>query len=845
MCDVQELLRLRPAPSPGTVRFFKKGGMFYAIEKDAEEIASKHLRSIGSLKDSNNGSGRYVSISEVLYASLLRELLLYNRRSIELFEFDRDTWTKTVEASPGNITPVIDLINNDLDISNASMLLAVSGKMENNRWNINAACCDATLFTIATTEYMDESSFCYFETLLTQIMPSEIVFAKSGNDESFPPKELVIIADKFGIPYKNGTMNKGVDVGKFPKTNSVKTLLSSLQLNLSEFEHKPFQLLEFMTVDYSASNALNIFPEGNQTSRGLPTSLYQLLNECVTPMGSRLLHQNMQQPLLDQQKIQERLDIVEAFTTNLDVTMTVRDAIKQLPDIPRLIRKLLSGRGNLQDCVRIYDIASVAPRLSVLGDIELEPFQHFLETIESIQAEISKARELVAQTIDFSALPQHIYRISPDFDEDLTEVNEKMRAIKKKMEKHRSNIANDLGIEDEKMKLELSANKQSYYFRVTKMFDKNLRSTNVKVIETRQNGVHFTTAVLSGLVDDYFSLDSEYSKKQKEIAKQLISSIAEFHPVFQKFTDLVSLIDFYTALAMVASNSSFVKPQMTPDSSEILLEEARHPLVEKHVSFQPNSVEMKRGESSFMIISGPNSAGKSTLLKTVGCCVYLAHVGSFVPANSATIPITSSIHARVGAWDSAQMSTFTVEMTEMAGILQSAHQSSLILVDELGRSTSCSDGFGLAWAISKHLATIGSFTLFATHFHELCNLENEIPSVVNYHMKVNTDEGLLMLYQLVKGRFPKSFGIDAAQRAGFPPSVIKRSMEKAIELEQADGEGEAPKRIRIDPNEPNVNFLRKLLQIDLMNQTPGQVVQFVQKSFDEYNEEVKANPVFA
>jgi DNA mismatch repair protein MSH2 len=229
----------------------------------------------------------------------------------------------------------------------------------------------------------------------------------------------------------------------------------------------------------------------------------------------------------------------------------------------------------------------------------------------------------------------------------------------------------------------------------------------------------------------------------------------------------------------------------------------------------------------------------------VGICVFLAHIGSFVPCDSAIIPITSSIHARVGAWDSFQMSTFTVEMTEMAGILESAQPSSLAIIDELGRSTSCSDGFGLAWAISKRLATrIGSFCLFATHFHELCRLEEEINCVKNLHMDAIADQGLLMLYRLKSGPFPKSFGIDAAARAGFPPSVMKRAIEKAKELEIADGEGgEVSGPIRIDPNEPYRNVLRKVLALDCDSLAIPVIVATTERYLSEFDEELRKTSI--
>ena len=843
---VAELVKFKEPPN-GVIRFFKKTGQYYAIKEDAELIASRYLRSIGSLKESQNGV-HYVSVSEVLYISLLRDLLLYDRKSIELMEFDFNKWVKAYEASPGNISSVIDLINNDLDISKSTMLLAIAGNDNNNVFSLNAACCDSTLFTIATTEFIDTSSLIHFENLLTQTMPSEIIFC-DVNQNLYD--QMIIITDKFNIPSREMKPKSGIETGSFPNTKSVKALLSSLTINVAEFKHKTFSLYDFMTVDYSASNAMNIFPDGQTPTRGLPTSLYQLLNECVTPMGSRLLHQYMQQPLLDKGKIEERLNMVESLMGHPDVMISVKDSMKQLPDIARLTRKFLNGKANIQDCVRLHDIAAITPQISQIKNAECNTFSDFASQIDELETEADKVKQLVEKTVDFELLPQHIYRVSPEFDEELNETAQKMQKIKDKMDKIRRHLADNNGIDDDKVKMERMPNQKIYYLRVARSLERNIRNDDsIKIRETRKDGVHFVTTQFEALYKEYFELEDQYSQQQHEIAQKLIETLKGFAPMFQVLNDLFAEIDVFISLASVASSSNFVKPVISPEGDSILLTQARHPLVEKHCTFIPNNINMKRGESSFIIISGPNSAGKSTLLKTVGICVYLAHIGSFVPCDSALIPITTSIHARVGAWDSAMMSTFTVEMTEMAGILQSARKSSLILVDELGRSTSCSDGFGLAWAISKKIAKdIEAFTLFATHFHELCNLENEIPCVANFHMDASTssvNSGLLMTYQLLPGAFPTSFGIDAAERAGFPKEVMERAIVKEAELELADKEeGSIPKRVIINPNEPYINFDRKMLRIDFNEQTPKQVLEQVMEFLREADEEIKNRKMIA
>lgn len=838
LTDVKKLKK-----EEGIFYFFKKGGMYYAIENNAEIIASRYLRSVGSLKENTDGIP-FVMISEPLYISLLRDLLLYDRKSIELYEFDINKWKSTYEASPGNIASVIDLINDNLDISKSSMLLAISVNDKNGQYEFDAACCDSTLFTIATTTFIDSSpSLVYYENLINQTMPSEIIFCEIN-----PPliNTLKKITDEYQIPYRETKLKGNTETGQFPKTKSVKALLSNLTINIAEFKPKEFELNDFMTIDHSASSALNVFPEGQTAPHGLPTSLYQLLNECVTPMGSRLLHQYLQQPLLDKEKINQRLSMVSALISSPEVMISVRDSLKQVPDIARLTRKFLNGRANLQDCVRMHDIAIVTPKVMEIKNANCSSFAEFAAKLEELEADAEKVVQLVQKTIDFKSIPQHIYRITPDFNEELREIADDMDEVKSKMEKIRCRVADEAGIAQDKVKTERLPNKKLYYLRVGRTLEKNIRNiSSITIIETRSNGVHFTTPKFTELNDRYFELESSYNHKQREISQKLFETLKEYAPVFQVLNDVFAQIDVFISLAYVANSSpsGYVQPELVEKGDEIILEQARHPLVERRRDFIPNDIEMNRNSTSFIIISGPNSAGKSTLLKTVGICVFLAHIGSFVPCNRAVIPITASIHARVGAWDTPTRSTFTIEMEEMSGILQSARKESLIIVDELGRSTSCSDGFGLAWAISEQIAkNIGAFTLFATHFHELCNLEEVIPCVTNYHMDASSNDRLLMTYHLKKGPFPSSFGIDAAEKAGFPQEIMERAIVKEKELELADQEeGERPKRIVIDPNERYRNFLRKMIAIDTDNCSPAEIISICQEARQQFIKEKESS----
>jgi len=301
-------------------------------------------------------------------------------------------------------------------------------------------------------------------------------------------------------------------------------------------------------------------------------------------------------------------------------------------------------------------------------------------------------------------------------------------------------------------------------------------------------------------LDNFSSLFREYTEKYSEQSRTLIKEIMNiamsYMPVLETAHQIVAEIDLFTTLAFVSFSAvpPYVKPNITPSDGNIELIDCRHPVLESQTDFNyiANSAQLIRGESSFQIITGPNMGGKSTYIRSIGVNILMAQMGCYVPCQSATIPICDSILARVGASDSQLrgVSTFMAEMLETASILSSATRNSLIIIDELGRGTSTYDGFGLAWAISEYICKkLHSFCLFATHFHELTQLQEELPMVKNFHVAAQPDtkgKGLTLLYEVRPGPTDQSFGIHVAELANFPEDVIKIAKAKASELENFD-----------------------------------------------------------
>ncbi|KAJ1560303.1 MutS-like protein, partial [Nowakowskiella sp. JEL0078] len=394
---------------------------------------------------------------------------------------------------------------------------------------------------------------------------------------------------------------------------------------------------------------------------------------------------------------------------------------------------------------------------------------------------LEKLKELVETTVDLkTAENDNEFQIKPDYDPELTELKEKMDSIFKKLRLEAEVIAEEVGMEIEK-KLKFEKTPQhGYHMRVSRNDGAKIRSTSKFVeIATLKTGLLFTTARLRRLSEEYQEVSNSYSKHQAAFITEILKICATYSVVLESLNQIIAHLDVMVSFAHVSLHAPirFVRPKVTmKGEGNVNLKGSRHPCLEmqEDVAFIANDIPEL---SSFQIITGPNMGGKSTYIRQIGVIALMAQIGCFVPCDFAEICIFDSILARVGAGDSQLkgVSTFMAEMLETASILRAATSNSLIIIDELGRGTSTYDGFGLAWAISEHIIkNLGSFALFATHFHELTALSEHYSNVKNLCVKASTDNGqMTLLYQVLTGVCDQSFGIHVAELANFPEKVIK------------------------------------------------------------------------
>jgi len=669
------------------------------------------------------------------------------------------------------------------------------------------------------------------------------------------------LMDQFGVKSLDGLGLKDFSIGVIAAGAVMQYLVETQKTSLSHISSiTPYITSKYMLLDSSTRRNLELSETlREKQKRG---SLLWVLDKTKTAMGARQLRNNLEQPLIDKEAIEARLDAIEELNNNMIMREEIREYLNPIYDLERLMGKVSYKTANPRDLIAFRASLEMLPHIRyLLDDASCKVLKQIHENLDPLQ----DIFQLIDQAIDEE--PPITIREGGILKDGFNEQVDKLRHAKTEgktwLMELETRERENTGIKNLKIKY----NKVfGYYLEVTNSF-KDLVPDNWVRKQTLANAERYTTQELKELEDVILGAEDKLTALEYDLFCQIRDTIASQVQRIKTTAKAIANIDVYTSLAYVAERNDFVRPVMN-EQGRINIKDGRHPVVEQminHDMFVANDTYLDNEENRVSIITGPNMAGKSTYMRQTALIVLMAQIGSYVPAQSAEIGIVDRIFTRVGASDdlASGQSTFMVEMTEVANILRNATKNSLLILDEIGRGTSTFDGLSIAWSVVEHISNpkiLGAKTLFATHYHELTELEGKIPSVNNYCIAVKEQgEDIVFLRKIVRGGADKSYGIQVAKLAGVPENVLRRAREIAEQLndtelvingkvfESALGEGKAEKeknhkaakkKLSLEEemgqlslfDEPNhEDVLKEIETLDLMNTTPMDALNLLYK----------------
>ena len=653
----------------------------------------------------------------------------------------------------------------------------------------------------------------------------------------------------FKVGSLNGLGLDGYSIGIIAAGAALEYLEETQKISLDHITKiTPYVSDRYMLLDRATRRNLELCETMREKAkRG---SLLWVLDKTKTAMGARMLRNAIEQPLLSKEEIDQRLDTIEALNQNAINREEIRDYLGPIYDLERLISKISYRSANPRDLIAFRQSLSMLPPIKqVLNSFEegtlLKQYGQEMDALEDLFALIDASimeeppltvREGGMIKDGYNEEVDHLRRAKTDGKQWLADLLEK--------EKERTDIKN----------LKIKYNKVfGYYLEVTNSY-KDLVPDDWTRKQTLANAERYTTPRLKELEDSIMGAEDRLCNLEYSIFCDVREKIYAQIGKVQTTAKIIAAVDMFASLALVAEQNNYVRPQITTDG-KIDIREGRHPVVEKMIRndmFVSNDTYLDDKKHKIAIITGPNMAGKSTYMRQTALLVLMAQIGSFVPAQSAQIGIVDRIFTRVGASDdlASGQSTFMIEMTEVANILRNATKNSLIILDEIGRGTSTFDGLSIAWAVVEYIANtklLGAKTLFATHYHELTELEGKLESVDNYCIAVKEQgEDIVFLRKIIKGGADKSYGIQVAKLAGVPENVLKRAREIVQQLSDHDIASKA-KDIEVEYEIPDYDYgieqqskrrVRKKTASEIESEKLGQL-----SLFDTSNTNIKMDDI--
>ena len=567
-------------------------------------------------------------------------------------------------------------------------------------------------------------------------------------------------------------------------------------------EAKSYLPQEYMRLDVAARRNLELTE--TMRSREKRGTLFWVLDKTKTSMGRRLLRSSIEQPLLSVNAINRRLNAVTELTRNSILISELAAALDGVYDLERLMTRVVYGNPPVKDMIALGATTARLPAIKeLLGEVQCALLREIEQNIDPLE----DVARLIGSAIDpDSDIPlKEGGVIREGYDKQLDEARHLSKDIRGILAEIEEREKDATGIRT----LRIGYNRVfGYYIEVSNSFKDQVPAHYIRK-QTLTNAERYITEEIKELEERVLHAQQEAIDRAAELYEQVRATVAAELPRIQQTAAAVAGLDMLCGLATVALNNNYCCPTVDL-SDEIEISEGRHPVVEQlldGVPFVPNDTKLNNRENQIAVLTGPNMAGKSTYMRQVALIVLMAQVGSFVPAASARIGIVDGIYTRVGASDdlTTGQSTFMVEMSEVANILKEATEKSLLILDEIGRGTSTYDGMSIARAVIEYIADrkkLGAKTLFATHYHELTELEELIPCVKNYNVAVKKrGEDIVFLRRIIPGGVDESYGIEVSKLAGIPRWVIDRAYEVLSSLEEGQTVSEARVKTRAKPRE--------------------------------------------
>ncbi len=701
--------------------------------------------------------------------------------------------------SPGTLTDA-----SYLDAREPAFLMALSPATNRSGNAIGAALLDLSTGEFTTAEYAGQTGRTALSDELAVLRPREIV-APGGFDDPqaliealrLPARLTIVEGWTFDFESARGALlaqlrtqtlqGFGLD-GHAAAVSAAGALVQYLK------DTQKADLAHVREISYrSGADCLMLDPTTlrnleivEASDGGKSGSLLHEIDRSITPMGGRLLRGWLLRPLISLERVQDRLDAVEEFAFRATERAKLRETLKTIHDLERLVGRAALGTAGPRDLSALRQSIAAVPRVRLLlSELTAPLVRSLVAELDDLadlreQLEATLADEPPALARDGGAIRDGV---DPELD-DLRTISRSGKhqiAAMEEAERARTGISS----------LKIRYNRVfGYYIEVSKS---NLGSVPADYHrkQTIAGGERFITPALKSYEEKVLGADERILEREIELFDALRGRVAAEAPRVQDTARGLASLDVLSSLAETAATHNYTKPLMHA-GDELLAGDARHPVVERYAAdaFVPNDVTLDAADHQLVILTGPNMGGKSTYLRQTALLCVMAQAGSFVAARSAKLPIVDRVFARVGASDNIArgQSTFMVEMQETANILHTATSRSLVILDEIGRGTATFDGLSLAWAVAEYLASnprARPKTIFATHYHELTDLADALPSVANFHVVVREwKEDIVFLRKVVPGRSDRSYGIQVARLAGLPPTVVARAREILNGLER-------------------------------------------------------------